>query len=470
MVPTLANQPMSKLPPGPDRTCRICKTLLRSAVVALGLMLGHAAWVAVALNASNQAMSLHVAYFDTDAEVIAPIVSDDPRSLLEQAGGLWTDQVFLYAAIAWSPVWLIARFVAMTILTFAIWTVAIWIVRLIACRGPGQLGSAIDLTLSERSAPPWLAPALSPAFAFIAAVALAFAHKLASLYASLPSPAAYPWASPMEHVGWTVVSAFSVSLSLLWARRTVRLSRARQALAHAERLVCSRCAYDLENLTTTRCPECGAEPPSPPRYRLGRPILAAAILLPVVAVIAGVAATGAIPNLVSYALDKNVFVVREGNHVTLPLRRPVVVHGEWGAVYFIAAPVDSTGQTIIRAVHIPNHAGVSTQIVTHLIDAQGPSTLPFTNISLAGVQPLNESGLGAMVRNRSFADPTTRFVMISRFAQRPKRITALPRAHDSIPEPIREILNSTFPDEQTARQLIENTITEALQSTHGQEP
>lgn len=428
--------------------------LLRSALIALGLMLGHGIWASIGVRAGHRAMALHAAYFDTEAEVSSPVVDDSVRSyILSGAHVLWTSWVGPQDYIAWSPAWLIARFVALTALTFTVWCIAVWIVRVIACRGVSRLSTSLDLTTEQRVVPPWRAIAISPLFGLLSAVSMAFTYTLATAYGVVPWIGDYPRASSPEHVGWTVALTFSTLFAFVWAVVVARVVRTRQASDHGRGVSCSRCGYTFGRIATTTCPECGATPPPLPpskvskgRSAWARTVVATLVLATVLAALAGAGASRAVPSLIRRAFDVNTFTVREGVRVNVPLYRPVVVHGPWGAIYFAAVPVETTGQTILRVVHVPNDVGLPTQIVTHVIDAQGTTTPPATNFFLAGVRPLYDSGHCAWVFNRSFADPTTRFVNVSRFADRPERITALPREHDALPQAIREILDG-YPTE-----------------------
>jgi len=457
----------------------VFQTLFRSMLVALGLMAGHGLWASIGVRATNRAMAFYIAYFDSDAEVMWPVVDDSVRGIIfGSAGGLWTSVIGLHEYIAWSPAWLVARFVALTAFTFTLWCIAVWLVRLLSCRGVGRLSSPLDLAPGQRVVPPWCVIAISPLFGLLGAVSLAFTYALATAYAVRPWPGDYPWASSPEHVGWTVASAFSISLALVWAVGAIRAVRARQARDHNRGVYCSRCGYTFGGIATTTCPECGtAPPPLPPRTRrstfgrgVTRSFITFLVLISLLAAFVGAGASGAIPGLVMMAIDNNRYVGREGANVSVPLHRPVIVHGEWGAVYFVAAPIHSTGQTLLRAVYVQRDGDAPTQVVTRILEAQGPNTLPMADVPIDGIDSRFGTGLMARVYNRSFADPNSRFVIINQFAQLPKRITALPREHDTIPEPIREILDSTFPDEQAARQLLHSTGPTAPSQADGQEP
>lgn len=427
------------------------QNLGRSAVLAFGLMLGHAVWVAVGIAHSERAMARHFAYFRSDAEVEGTI-NDSGRVLASQAPSLWTAAITVRAEVAWSPVLLVIQFVTSALATFAVWGTAVWTVRLVACRGAAGLGTSLDLRATERLVPEWATVLLSPMFAFVAAVGFGVASALSARYASASAPPG-PLAFPVEHVGWTVPLAYAAACAASWGYRTVGRVRARQTAAHQSKKSCSRCGYDYGGITSDPCPECGAVAPSNRARSRTLATVLTALVLPLVALLAGFAATGTVPGLVLYVFDRNITIVNSGFAVSVPLRRPILVEGDWGRVYLVAAPV-GTGETIMRAVLMDTSQDQPARVATTVIGAATPSGGLRAWLHLPQVPALSDEGLMASVYNLSFGDPDTRFVVVDRFAEAPRRIRALPRGAD-LPQAVREVLEDAFHDSPAASRLVD---------------
>lgn len=443
-------------------------TLLRSALIALGLMLGHAAWTTIAVNSSERAaarqqqeVAQSVAYVFTDELVeLQPFPPREEPSRLTRLANFLTGAVEASASVAWSPTRLTLQFALLTGITFTIWFAAFCTVRLIACRGAARMSTPLDLTRPERTAPPWLAPAISPVFAFIAALSTGIAATFAGLAGPLPSiPANSNWASPVEHVSWSVAAAFSLTLAVFWMKQSLAAARMRQAQEHAEAQTCARCAYQLSDARTTTCPECGSAPPEPPPRKRARRIRRATkpIILLVAAITAGYFSTGplainAATSMLNYLtspfprVSANSYLTEFGYGFQLHCFRPVVVQGPSGSVYFVAAPIGTTSQTIIRAVLIPPNSTTPTQTITAIIEAPPPNASRKAEqwINLTDIPTTSIHGLQVRVfDNRGYGATNSEPIYINRFAQPPDRITALPRKQDTLPTAIREILDST---------------------------
>lgn len=321
------------------------------------------------------------------------------------------------------------------------------------------MSTPLDLTRPERTAPPWLAPAISPIFAFIAALSTGIVATFAGFSGPLPPlPASSIWASPIEHVSWFVAAAFSLTLAAFWTKRTLAAARTRQAQAHAEAQTCARCAYQLSDARTTTCPECGSAPPEPPLRIRTRRIkrVTTPIILLVAAITAGFLSTGPLAikaatgmlNYLNNPLPRNStnsYLTEFGYGYWLHRLRPVVVQGPWGSVYIVAAPIGTTGQTIIRAVLIPPNSTTPTETITAIIEAPPPTANRKAEqwINLTDVPTTSIHGLQVRVfDNRGYGATNSEPIYINRFAQPPDRITALPRDHDTLPTAIREILDS----------------------------
>lgn len=427
------------------------RTLLRSSLIASGLMLGHAAWVAVGVAHSERAMAQHLAYFRSDAEV-GLSVGHGGGFLASQATSLWSSATTVRAEVAWSPVLLVIQFVIATLATFAVWSTALWVVRLIVCRGAAGLGTSLDLRTSERSAPGRAVVAVSPIFAFIAALGFGMAVTLAARYApATPPPGGL--ASPIEHIGWTVPLTFAVACAAAWGLRTTRTARARQTAAHQAKESCSRCGYEYGGIPADPCPECGTVPPPSRGRTRSWPTVLTAMLLPLIALLTGLVATGTVPGLIAFAFDRNVTIVDSGFAVDVPLGRPILVEGDWGRVYLVAAPV-GTGETLVRAVLMDESQDQAAHVATTVIGAATPLGGLRAWLDIPSIPALSNEGLMASVYNLSFGDPDSRFVVVDRFAAAPRRIRALPRGAD-LPSDVKQVLDGVSLDNSASSRLVE---------------
>ena len=394
-----------------------------SALITCGLMLGHAAWAAIGVVHTERAMALHSAWFDPNAEFEVEGASRRIAGwLVSHASSLWSIAAGLSSATAWAPGLLLVQFVTSTLVTFAVWAVAHWAVRLVACRGLASLGTSLDLQPSECQTPIWSVVLISPLFAFLAAVGYGLATTLDRQYPTgTPPPGSQGF--PPEQVGWTVTAVFAFIAAATWGLRTLRAVRARQQAAHRANESCSRCGYPFGGVSTDRCPECGTPPPpvlnTPPGSRRW-PLILAALLLPTLALLTGFVNTGGTPGLIAFALDRNSFVIDAGYTVDVPLRRIILVEGNWGRLYLAGAPVE-TGETLIRAVLTEDSDKRPPRITAAVIAAANPAGGPPLNTMLAApfIPTLTRDGLLAWVYNASFADPRSRYVQVSHFAIEP---------------------------------------------------
>ncbi len=430
-------------------SCR--QILVRSAAIAVGLMLGHAAWAAAGIAHSGRATAQHLAYFQSDAEV-AGTVRNDVGLLTPSSTSLWTSATTMRADVAWSPLLLIIQFVVATLTIFAVWCLAQWAVRLNVCRGAAGLGTSLDLRKPERKAPRWSVVAISPVFAFIAALGFGMAVTLAARYAPASRPPS-GLAFPIEHVGWTVPLTFSVACAMAWGLSTMRSVRARQTAAHQARESCSRCGYDYGGVSVDPCPECGSLPPRMRGRVRSWPMPLGVLLLPLVAFLTGVIASGTVPGLLAFGFDRKVTIVDAGSAVDVPLRRPILVEGDWGRLYLVAVPVD-TGETLLRAVLMNDSQKQPSRVVTVVVEAATTSGGLRAWLDIPSIPALSNEGLMASVYNLSFGDAGSRFVVVDRFAAPPHRITALPKGGE-LPDGVRQVLDGVFPDTAAASWLVE---------------
>ena len=428
---------------------------LFSMLIAAGLMLGHIPWAALGAAFTERSTTLHIAWFQPNAALEVEGTAHHPiHWTREQASWLWSGSLSLLPENLWSPALLLVQFFMGSIITFIIWAIAYWVVRLLVSRGPDGLGTPLDLLPRETRIPSWPIVLLSPLFALLAAVGFGLAATLVHQYSiRIPPPGTRGF--PLEHVGWTTPALFALTTATVWGLCTLNVARQRQYAAHRARRSCSRCGYPFGGIVADKCPECGAMPPTR-RHRPPRrwPMLLAVGALPFIAFLSGFAITGAVPGLVARALDRDAFLVDSGFAVDVPLHRPILIEGPWGRLHLAGAPVE-TGETLIRAVLTDASGNQPTHVATAVIRADTPGVRPPLNAMLAApsIPTLTRDGLLAWVYNASFADPRSRYVQVSHFAIEPQRIRALPRNAD-VPAPIREVLDGTFPNAAAAERLV----------------
>lgn len=433
------------------------RTLLYSTLIAGGLTLGYTAWSSISVLHAERRFAHRVAWFHPHADfemegftyrVVGWVGAD--------ASSLWAIAPSLSAAVVFSPLRLIEQLILGSLVTFVVWCGARWSVRLIACRGPAGLGTSLDLRPAEGRAPGWREVAISPLFAFLSAIGFGLAVTLVyqhQIRIRPPTGTGFPQPSLV----WIPTMVFGAFTATAWGIRTLHAVRRRQHAAHRAKESCSNCGYPYGGITADKCPECGTFPPAsehlrapPRRWRL----LLATLTLALAAVLTGFAMTGGIPGLIERALDRNSFLVDSGFHVDVPLRRPILIEGDWGRLYLAGAPVDS-GETVIRAVLTDASGNQPAHVATAVIRADTPGVRPplMAWLAVPTVTTLTADGLLASVLNNAFADTGSRYVQISCLAIEPRRVRALPVTAD-VPPPIREVLDGNFRDAAAAEQLV----------------